>query len=72
MTVAEQVQAERDLGEILKDYAGQWVAVRDYEVVAHDDSLGGVLGKVEGEQAGGQEEPTVFKVADNQEAACFF
>jgi hypothetical protein len=70
MTVAEQVKAERDLGEILQGYAGQWVAVRDYEVIASAESLGGLLGKVEGEQAGGQE-PTVFKVAD-KDVTCFY
>jgi hypothetical protein len=70
MTVAEMVQAEKDLGEILNDYAGQWVAVLDYEVMAHADSLEGVLGQIQGEQAEGQE-PVVFKVAD-KDVTCFY
>jgi hypothetical protein len=38
MTVAEHnrhIEAERRLAEALERYAGQWVAVRDHEVIAH-------------------------------------
>jgi hypothetical protein len=69
MTVAEQVQAERELGETLADFAGKWVAVRDYEVMASADSLGGLLEQIEGEPQG--EETTVFQVQD-RDVVCFY
>jgi hypothetical protein len=68
MTVAEQAKAERDLGEILNDYAGQWVAVRDYDVIAHADSLEELLGQIEGEGEG----TLVLQVAKDKDVACFF
>jgi hypothetical protein len=67
MTVAEQVQAERRLGDTLDQYPGEWVAVRDYEVVAHAGTLEALLDQVEDSEA-----VEVFQVAEDPHAACFF
>lgn len=68
MTVAEEVQAERELSKELENYPGQWVAVRGHEVVASADTLGELLEQVE--SAG--EEVEVLRVPAEKAAACFF
>lgn len=70
MTVAEIVQAERELGAQLDEFAGKWVAIRDFKVVLHADSLGELLEQVESE--GLEEEATVLQVPEHPGAACFF
>jgi hypothetical protein len=39
MTVAAQVAAEEKLSEVLRQFAGRWVAVRNHEVVANAETL---------------------------------
>ncbi len=70
MTVAEIVQAERELGARLEEFAGQWVATLSFEVVAHADSLGGLLEQVESQ--GIEDEATILQVPEHPGAACFF
>jgi len=67
MTVAEQVQAERRLGGTLDQYPGEWVAVRDHEVVAHASTIEALIEQIEA-----SEEVEVFQVAEDPHAACFF
>jgi hypothetical protein len=63
----EQVAAERQLNEALKDYAGQWVAVRKHEVVSHADSLDELMAQIEPDEV-----ESVFRVAEDQQAVCFY
>jgi hypothetical protein len=70
MTVAEIVQAEKELGTQLEEFAGKWVATCDFEVVAHADTLGELLEQVESQ--GLQEKATVRQVPQHPGAACFF
>ncbi len=72
MTVAEIVQAERELGAQLEEFAGKWVATRDrdFEILAHADTLGELLEQVESE--GLAEEATIRQVPEHPGAACFF
>lgn len=70
MTVAEMVQAEKELGKELEKYSGEWVAVCGQEVVAHAASLGELLEQVESQ--GLQDEATVLQVPEEKAAACFF
>lgn len=67
MTVAEQVSAEEELARRLEEHAGRWVAVREHEIVAEDESLEGLLEQIEEEQ-----DVEVFHVAEDPHAACFF
>jgi len=70
MTVAEIVQAEKELGVQLEEFAGKWVATCGFEVVAHADTLGELLEQVESK--GLAEEATVRQVPEHPGAACFF
>jgi hypothetical protein len=70
MTVAEIVQAEKELGAQLEEFAGQWVATCNFEVVVHADSLGELLEQVEAK--GLTEQATVLQVPEHPGAACFF
>jgi Family of unknown function (DUF5678) len=69
MTVAELVKAEKQLGDSLEAYAGEWVAVVDHAVIAHDADLEGLLEQVESETL---EDATVYQVPHDHGAACFF
>jgi Family of unknown function (DUF5678) len=68
MTVAEEIQAEEKLGEALNAYAGEWVAVADYVVVAHAATLEELLGQIEGRE---EEVEEVFQVSEGN-VACFY
>jgi hypothetical protein len=68
MTVADQLKAEQGLGDTLREYAGQWVAIRDYEVVASAESLDELLDQIEGES----EDTTVLQVTEDENVTCFF
>jgi len=68
MTVAEQVSAEEELARRLEAHAGRWVAVRDHQIVADDESLEGLLEQIEEADP----EVEVFRVAEDPHAACFF
>jgi hypothetical protein len=70
MTVAEIVQAEKELGARLEEFAGKWVATLDFEVVAHADTLEELLEQVESE--GIAEGATILQVPEHPGAACFF
>ena len=72
MTVAEinkALEAERELGLTLDDYAGQWVGVCDHEVVASAATLGELVERIE---ASGKTEVEVIQVPEDTSAACFF
>lgn len=72
MTVAEinqALEAERELGVALDDYAGQWVGVCDHEVVANAATLGELVEQIE---ASGKTEVEVIQVPEDTSAACFF
>lgn len=72
MTVAEinkALEAERKLGLSLDQYAGEWVGVRDHEVVANAATLEQLIEQLE---ASGKTEVEVIKVPADPGAACFF
>jgi Family of unknown function (DUF5678) len=62
----QRVRAQKELAEHLQNFAGQWVAVKDEEIVAHADSLADLLKTVD------PDEVEVFEVAKEQATACFF
>lgn len=72
MTVAEinkALEAERELGITLDDYAGQWVGVYDHVVVASAATLGELVEQIE---ASGKTDVEVIQVPEDTGAACFF
>jgi hypothetical protein len=72
MTVAEfnkALEAERELGLALDDYAGQWVGVRDHGVVANAPTLEELVEQIESKKIGGVE---VIQVPDDPATVCFF
>jgi hypothetical protein len=66
----QQISAERDLSKRLLEYAGEWVAVRNHEVVAHAPSLEKLMELVSDTQ--GEATVEVFEVSPEPEAVCFF
>lgn len=72
MTVAEMnkaLEAERELGQYLDKYAGEWVGVCDHEIVANAATLEELIEQLE---ASGKTEVEVIQVPTDPGAACFF
>jgi|HubBroStandDraft_1064217.scaffolds.fasta_scaffold860785_2 hypothetical protein len=65
MTVAEKVQAEKELHVKLLNYAGRWVAVLDYEVT-HDAATWSEL--LEQLDEGERERAELFHVSEHPDA----
>jgi hypothetical protein len=66
----QQVKAERDLSKRLLKYAGEWVAVRNHEIVAHAPTLEELMELVRETQQ--EEAVEVFEVSSEPESVCFF
>jgi Family of unknown function (DUF5678) len=72
MTVAEMnkaLEAERELGLSLGQYSGEWVGVRDHEIVANAATLEELIERLE---AAGETEVEAIQVPADPGAACFF
>jgi hypothetical protein len=65
-----QISAERELSEQLLQYAGEWVAVRNHEIVVHAATLEQLMEIVSG--ANEEESVEVFEVATDPTAVSFF
>lgn len=66
MSNAEQVRAERAFGTELVQYAGKWVAVQDRTVLENDETLGGLLDRLNGQRGTAE----IFKVREDPAAPC--
>lgn len=72
MTVLElerEIAAEEALAEELKKYAGEWVAVRQHDVIVHAASLDQLLEQISEEEASSAD--AIFQVLEAG-AACYF
>jgi hypothetical protein len=67
MSVIEDVRAERRLSEELMLFVGEYVAVRNHQVVDHDADLDVLLARTDGQELDG-----VFPVLPEETSACFF
>jgi hypothetical protein len=47
LTIEERVAAEEEFGKKLGPYVGQWIAVKDHEVIAHSEDFEELLAHVE-------------------------
>lgn len=65
-TLRQQIAAEAELAERLREYAGKWVAVRNHEVVVHAPTLEELMEKVHG--TGQEASVEVFEVSDGPES----
>jgi hypothetical protein len=63
----QQIAAERELSARLREHSGEWVAVRDHEVVAHASTLEELM-----ERVGTEETVEVFEVSTEPETVYFF
>jgi hypothetical protein len=63
----QELEAEKALAEELRRYAGEWVAVREHQVVAHAASLEELLEQISEEEVEG-----TFQVPEGDPAPCFF
>ena len=61
-SLEEAIEAEKRLAERLPEFVGEWVAVREHEVVAHAASLAELLDTVDRDQV------VVFQVPTEPEA----
>jgi hypothetical protein len=66
----QQIAAERTLGERLRQHAGEWVAVRNHQVVAHAPTLEELMETVRDTEQ--EEEVEVFAVSAEPESVYFF
>jgi Family of unknown function (DUF5678) len=66
----QQIAAERELSTRLREHAGEWVAVRNHEVVAHAPTLEELMERVRGTE--GEETVEVFEVSTEPESVYFF
>jgi hypothetical protein len=66
----EQVAAERELSERLRQHAGEWVAVRNHKVVAHAPTLEELMENVR--DTNQEEEVEVFEVSIEPDSVYFF
>jgi hypothetical protein len=72
MTVAEinkALEAERELGLALDDYAGEWVGICDHSVVVSAATLEELVERIEASEL---KEIEVLRVPEDPNAACFF
>jgi hypothetical protein len=72
MTVAEinkALEAERKLGVVLDDYAGEWVGIHNHSVVLNAATLEELVERIEAAKI---QEVEVLQVPEDPNAACFF
>jgi ribosome maturation factor RimP len=61
------LKAERALGDAFEQFAGQWVAIVDHEVVEHNDTLNGLIKQIDLEKI-----DRIQHVTAEKAAFCFF
>ena len=66
----QQVAAERELSQRLRDHAGEWVAVRNHEIIASAATLEELMETMRGRDE--EEEVEVFEVSAEPDAVYFF
>ncbi len=66
-TITKALEAEELLTATLNDYVGEWVAIRDHEVVEHSKTLRGLL-------AATKDQPIerVLEVTEDPGDSCFY
>jgi hypothetical protein len=68
--ITKAIKAEERLAANLSDYVGEWVAVRDHDVVCHADTLRGLLEASETKDVGHIDR--ILEVSRDPGISCFF
>jgi len=66
-TIEASLKAEEALRDDLANYAGQWIALKDLEVIASAPTLGELLAAIEESEI-----DEIFEVSDGEIAVGFF
>jgi hypothetical protein len=66
----QQVAAERELSERLRQHAGEWVAVRNHKIISHAPTLDELMEKIRGTED--EETAEIFEVSKDPAAVYFF
>lgn len=66
-TITKALRAEELLAARLSDYVGEWVAIRDHEVVEHSESLRGLLAAIKDQPV-----ERILEVTEEAGVSCFF
>ncbi len=70
LNIAKALKAEDQLAADLNRYVGEWVAVRDHNVVCHADTLRDLLDASDTEEI--QSFDRIFEVSETSGVSCFF
>ena len=70
VNVTKVLAAEEKLAANLNDYAGEWVAIRDHDVVCHARTLRGLLAATETQDIEGIDR--ILEVSTASGISCFF
>lgn len=68
--ISKAIKAEEQLATNLNRYVGEWVAIRDHDVVCHADTLRGLLEAHETKDVGHIDR--IFEVSRDSGLSCFF
>jgi hypothetical protein len=68
--VAKVLKAEEQLAANLNDYVGEWVAIRDHDVVCHAGTLRGLLDATETQDI--ERIDRILEVSTASGVSCFF
>jgi hypothetical protein len=66
-TITKALEAEELLAARLNDYVGEWVAIRDHEVVENAKTLRGLLAAIEDQPI-----ERVLEVTEDPGDSCFY
>jgi hypothetical protein len=68
--IRKAIRAEERLADNLNGYVGEWVAIRDHDVVCHAGTLRGLLEASETKDVGHIDR--IFEVSRDPGISCFF
>jgi hypothetical protein len=68
--INKALQAEEQLAASLNRYVGQWVAIRNHDVVCHADTLRGLLDATKTEDVSSFDR--ILEVSETSGVSCFF
>jgi hypothetical protein len=68
--ITKALKAEEQLAANLNEYVGEWVAIRDHNVVCHADTLRGLLVASETQDVDSYDR--ILEVSTHSGISCFF
>jgi hypothetical protein len=68
--IDQAIRAEEQLAATLNEYVGEWVAIRDHNVVCQAHTLRGLLGAIETQDI--ESIDRILEVSTDSGVSCFF